>query len=407
MSVPNAGIAVAANPPEAEDPTKDAELNSSDFLGEDRPVAPDQFDPKYETSRWERWAYYCYYIGNNGLTLFNFAPTSFQDLLYEAAGDSERLQFLGAYRTVNSIVLLANGISFAIQVVLFLLLGSMADYGKWRPWILIFWSVVAFALGFGWLGVHTEDKWKVATGLYMVGLIAYQMCITFWTAAFPGLARNMPEMRQKAEDYENREITREEYDFADMMQRNRIYNLAFVMQSGGEIIILAVLVGILFALDVNASDANNLWGLSVLIAYCTGVWVVLAIPWFILEKRRPGQRLPPGMNFISVGFWNIYRALLQIWELKQSLLYLVGKTNHDVFWVSRAISSNAVSRVFSSRRFTEYDRHTDLDPSKLRGFLQHFEIDIPAHSGYCGARRRHSCVLAHSKTIWSEHQNDV
>ena len=132
-------------------------------------------------------------------------------------------------------------------------------------------------------------------------------------------------MRQKAEQYENHETTREEYDFADMMERNRIYNVAFIMQSAGEIIILAVLVGILFALNVQASAANNLWGLSVLIAYATGVWVVLSIPWFILEKRRPGQPLPAGKNIVSVGFWNLYRAMLQIWELKQSLLYLVGE----------------------------------------------------------------------------------
>ncbi|KIV82100.1 hypothetical protein, variant [Exophiala sideris] len=321
MSVANAGLAVAATAPQAEDATRAPDLDDHE---EERPIAPDQFDPRYETTKWERWAYYCYYIGNNGLTLFNFAPTSFQDLLYEAAGDSERLQFLGAYRTINSIVLLANGISFAIQVVLFLFIGSMADYGRWRPWILVFWSIVAFAIGFGWLGVHTEDKWPTATGLYMVGLIAYQMCITFWTAAFPGLARNEPEMRVKAEQYERGEISRDDYDFADMMQRNRIYNVAFIMQSAGEIIILAVLVGILFALDVNASAANNLWGLSVLIAYATGVWILLAIPWLILEKKRPGQMLPPGMNLVSVGFWNIWRALVQIWELKQSLLYLIG-----------------------------------------------------------------------------------
>lgn len=327
MSVANAGIIAAATGPDAEDPIKDVDVDSShgNTFDEEHPVAPDQFDPKYETSKWEVWAYYAYYIGNNGLTLFNFAPTSFQDLLYEAAGDSERLQFLGAYRTINSIVLLANGISFAIQVVLFLLLGSMADYGRWRPYILVFWSIVAFALGFGWLGVHTQDKWPTATGLYMVGLIAYQMCITFWTAAFPGLARNTRHMREKAEQYENREITRDDYDFADMMERNRIYNVAFIMQSSGEIVILAILVGILFALDVNASAANNLWGLSVLIAYATGVWLVLAIPWFILEKRRPGQPLPAGKNIISVGLWNIWRAMLQIWELKQSLLYLIGK----------------------------------------------------------------------------------
>lgn len=97
--------------------------------GGDRPVAPDQLDPAYETTRKEIWAYYAYYIGDNGLTLFNFAPTAFQNLLSQAAGDSEVLHFAGRDRTINSIVLLANGISFAIQVVIFLIIGSYA--GIW------------------------------------------------------------------------------------------------------------------------------------------------------------------------------------------------------------------------------------------------------------------------------------
>lgn len=325
MSVANAGVAASSTSPEANDAVNtNAELGIAN-TPEDVPlVAPDQFDPAYETSKYEIWAYYAYYIGNNGLSLFNFSPTIFQDLLYLAAGDAEILNFWGRDRTINSIVLLANGVSFAIQVVLFLILGSFADYGTWRPWILIFWSIVAFGLGFGFLGVHDPAKWPAATGMYMVGLIAYQMCFTFWFAAFPGLARNTVEMRVKAEKYERGEITREDYDFTDMMQRNRLSNVAFIAQSAGEIIILAILVGILFALDVTASDENNLWGLSVLIAYATGWWLVLAIPWFIVEKRRPGQKLPPGMNIVSVGFWQLYRAFTQIWRLKQSLLYLIG-----------------------------------------------------------------------------------
>ena len=64
----------------------------------------------------------------------------FQDLLYIKAGDAGTLKFLGSYRSINSIVLLSNGISFAIQVVLFLAIGSLADYGTWRPYILVFWS---------------------------------------------------------------------------------------------------------------------------------------------------------------------------------------------------------------------------------------------------------------------------
>ena len=155
-------------------------------------------------------------------------------------------------------------------------------------------------------------------------VIAYQTTLTFWTAAFPGLARNTPQLRAKAEEYAAGTITRDDYDYADTMQRSRLSNMAFYIQSCGEIIILAIIVGILFAVHVQDSEANNSYGLSVLIAFATGVWVLLAIPWFVLEKRRPGQALPPNMNIVMVGFWQLYRALTQIWRLKQSLLYLIG-----------------------------------------------------------------------------------
>lgn len=82
----------------AEDPQKgELALNSLTGPDEDHPVAPDQFDPKWETDKIEIWTYYGYYIGNNGLTLFNFAPTAFQNLMYQAAGDAGTLSFAGRF----------------------------------------------------------------------------------------------------------------------------------------------------------------------------------------------------------------------------------------------------------------------------------------------------------------------
>lgn len=245
-------------------------------------------------------------------------------MLYQAAPSDGLLDFIGRPRTVNSIVLLSNGISFAIQVVVFLIIGSFADFGYWRPNILIGLSIIAYAIGFGWLGVHTSDKWHVAVGLYMVGLIAYQTTLTFWTAAFPGLARNSLELKEKADAYVAGTITRDEYDYADTMMRSKLANVAFYVQSVAEIFILAIIVGIMFGLKVNDSESNNNWGLSVLIAFVSGVWLLVSIPWFVLEKRRPGQ--DPGKRSILVaGIWQLWYAMKQIWHLKQSLIYLIGK----------------------------------------------------------------------------------
>lgn len=253
----------------------------------------------------------------------DFAPTACQNLLSQAAGDQGTLYFAGRQRSIDSIVLLSNGISFAIQVVLFLIIGSFADFGNWRPNILIVLSVVAYAIGFAWLGVHEADKWHVGVGLYIVGLIAYQTTLTFWTAAFPGLARNTKEMKDVAEQYVAGSISRDEYDHVDTMKRSQLANIAFYVQSVGELFVLAVIVGIMFALNVDASESNNNWGLSVLIAFASGVWLLVSLPWFALEKRRPGQD-PQGSNIVIAGLKQLVHAARQVWKLKQSVIYLIG-----------------------------------------------------------------------------------
>jgi MFS-type transporter involved in bile tolerance (Atg22 family) len=132
-------------------------------------------------------------------------------------------------------------------------------------------------------------------------------------------------MRQKSDDLASGNISREEYDFADTMKRSQLANTAFYVQSVSEIIILAIIVGIMFGVHVNASDANNNWGLSVLIAFASGVWLLVSLPWFFLEKRRPGQD-PGSQNIVMAGLSQLYYTIRQVWKLKQSLLYLVGET---------------------------------------------------------------------------------
>lgn len=276
------------------------------------------------TTKWEIWTWYGYYIGANGLSLFNFGPTAFQNLLSQAAPESGLLEFAGRLRDVNSIVLLANGISFALQAALFLIIGAYADFGTGRRWILIVWSIIAYGIGFGWLGVHRPDQWKIATALYIVGLIAYQLTLTYWTAAFPSLARNTTKLKDSRLQYESGDITLEELDRRDEMERSRLSNVSFYIQSVGEVVILAIIVGIMFGVRVDDSVENNNWGLSVLIAFATAVWVVLSLPWFFVEKKRPGMQIPPGYNIVTVGFWQLYEALTQIRQLKQSLIFLAG-----------------------------------------------------------------------------------
>lgn len=80
-----------------------------------------------------------------------YAATLFQSLLNAAGHDSVTggacgtgtcLLNFGGERPIASVVLIANGICFAVMTLLFTTIGSMADYGSWNRWIL-FWSTVS------------------------------------------------------------------------------------------------------------------------------------------------------------------------------------------------------------------------------------------------------------------------
>ena len=61
----------------------------------------------------------------------------------------------------------------------------------------------------------------------------------------PGAGEKYTSSAEKAKQYEGGEISKDEYDFADSMKRNELQNVAFYTQSMGEIVILAVIVGIM------------------------------------------------------------------------------------------------------------------------------------------------------------------
>jgi phage shock protein PspC (stress-responsive transcriptional regulator) len=64
--------------------------------------------------------------------------------------------------------LIGNGLSFLAQGVIFLGIGSLADYGNWNPWVVRAFSILSYAFEFGFLGVKTADKWRTAMALYIL-----------------------------------------------------------------------------------------------------------------------------------------------------------------------------------------------------------------------------------------------
>ena len=51
--------------------------------------------------------------------------------------------------------------------------------------------------------------------------------------------------------------------------------------------------------------------------------VMCALPWFIIEQRRPGLTLPPGTSLFTIGFRQAYVVARECFHLKQTFLYLI------------------------------------------------------------------------------------
>lgn len=193
----------------------------------------------------------------------------------------------------------------------------MGDYGHWKKWILITSTLICWAMQFCFLGLKDPSQYQSAIGLYVVSSLSYNICQAFWTPSFPQLARNTPEALASKIKYQNGELTEPEYERIQMLQRNRLSNIAFGFMSIGYTITLLVALGVAYGLNANASSANNNNAAVVIIGVATGVWIICGTPWFFLEKPR-AAKLPKGETYFSVGAKAYYNAFKRIPRLTQT-----------------------------------------------------------------------------------------
>jgi hypothetical protein len=139
------------------------------------------------TSRKELWSYYLYYNGDNGVGPGSYSQALFQSALTSAGWDPaitpiEKgncgntgcvVSWGSGTRSVASVVLIANGLCFAIMTVIFVALGSAADYGTFGRWLLLFLTVVCWVFQYGMMAVRHPSQWPAAMVLHVISYIAY------------------------------------------------------------------------------------------------------------------------------------------------------------------------------------------------------------------------------------------
>ena len=134
------------------------------------------------------------------------------------------------------------------MTLIFTTIGSAADYGAFGRWLLLTLTVICWGAQFASVSLAGKcslppagdfpqfrndpllepSRWGAAMALYMISFITYGTTLAFYMAVFPRLARNTPHARQLRDKYEKGELSTEEYEVAESLERNRICNTTTV-----------------------------------------------------------------------------------------------------------------------------------------------------------------------------------
>lgn len=229
----------------------------------------------------------------------------------------------GQNTSINSFILDINGILFAVQLVVLLLIGPYADYGKWRPWILIVWTVIGIACSFAFFGLTQSSQWALASGFFVTGNLALNVTACFYQAPFPMLVRDLPEMIESEQQVLQGTKDPEEHATLDMLERSRLSNYSLMFSAIGSMLCILISLGICYGIGT-ATVAENTKVYSVIIGFFGVIWVISSIPWFVAEQHRPGQQLPDNTSWLTVGPKQVWEAAKNLSQLKQTFLYLAG-----------------------------------------------------------------------------------
>ncbi|KAI9247462.1 autophagy-related protein 22-like protein [Phascolomyces articulosus] len=257
-----------------------------------------------------------------------------------------------SYLSIDSVMLMFSGINALIQALLLTTIGSLADYGNNSQSILLIVTVVSCAAQIVFLifNDNASSYWGVPMLIMLIFQISYGVSLVFYWAIFPQLAINDPKVRAARR---SNHISDEDYLVIESISRNHISTISTAWSNIGffVICILNIIVGNALAVRYNTSwDSLPKYTNSIYSAMCGAYWLLCAIPWFFVQKKRLGPPLPKDANYFTYGWKTLGRALKEYRRLPQTFIYLIA-----YFLLYDAVQSmNTVTSVLTYT-MTDYD----------------------------------------------------
>ena len=108
-----------------------------------------------------------------------------------------------------------------------------------------------------------------------------------------------------------------------MYERAQLYNWINSIASLLVVITAAIAVGISAGIGFG-TDEKLIFSFRVLLGYYGAIGVLCSVPFFIVNKHRPGQQLPKGAKWYSAGPKQVWQAAKSAYHLKDCMLYLIA-----------------------------------------------------------------------------------
>ncbi|KAI8607106.1 autophagy-related protein 22-like protein, partial [Chytriomyces sp. MP71] len=219
-----------------------------------------------------------------------------------------------------SFVLLRTGVAQLLVAIVLITLGGLGDYKLYGRTFLFWSTVVCIVMHFAFAANIDTTTWYIPSIMVIFTLMTYNMTLSFFFAAFPRLANHMPSVYEKIDAG----CTVKEVDDEIAMQRSRISMISTYWSNVGWAVPLLIYTGIIYMLNSNPDAGQTNWTYNASAILFGAYWLIFAIPYFILDKKRPGPDIPEGVNIYVEGLVQAKEALQLAKKLPQAWWYILG-----------------------------------------------------------------------------------
>lgn len=204
-------------------------------------------------------------------------------------------------------------LSVLLQAVVFMSLGSLADYGRLRRRFLRIST---------WLGAALTVSVMLATRPHMYWLTAVlfiliNICVgagtVFYNAYLPLLAASHPHCNETKADGEQQAARKSKEEVSNWIS-TRGFAVGYV----------SALVTLVACAAFMLYRGSTFWNMGLCIAFC-GVWWLAASLFSLFALRaRTGPPLPPGTNYITVSWSKLLDTFRKTRQLPTTFWYLAS-----------------------------------------------------------------------------------